>query len=110
MTKPNGPALFRKQIDQTIIPHDTLVPGYAGLDDQLTFNSQCSSQWDGLRHHAHIASQKFYNNIDKSTLLDPEQKILGVQGKQKSSANIDLANLSSSLERARRHSRPRGVD
>lgn len=31
-------------------------------DDVLAFNSQGSSQWDGLRHYAHQKTKRFYNN------------------------------------------------
>ena len=32
-------------------------------DDIWTFNTQSSSQWDGLRHFAYQKEQKFYNNV-----------------------------------------------
>ena len=32
-------------------------------DDVWTFNSQSSSQWDGLRHFAYQKAERFYNNV-----------------------------------------------
>jgi hypothetical protein len=32
-------------------------------DDVWTFNSQCTSQWDGLRHFGYQKEQKFYNGV-----------------------------------------------
>ncbi|KAK3365998.1 hypothetical protein B0T24DRAFT_637581 [Lasiosphaeria ovina] len=32
-------------------------------DDIWTFNSQCSSQWDGLRHFGYQKERKFYNGV-----------------------------------------------
>ncbi|MCJ1297817.1 hypothetical protein MMC08_000605, partial [Hypocenomyce scalaris] len=32
-------------------------------DDVWTFNTQSSSQWDGLRHFAYQEEQKFYNGV-----------------------------------------------
>jgi hypothetical protein len=32
-------------------------------DDVWTFNSQVSSQWDGLRHFAYQKEQKFYGGV-----------------------------------------------
>jgi len=32
-------------------------------DDVWTFNTQVSSQWDGLRHFAYQKEKKFYNGV-----------------------------------------------
>ena len=32
-------------------------------DDVWTFNSQSSSQWDGLRHFGYQKEAKFYNGV-----------------------------------------------
>lgn len=32
---------------------------------QISFNTQCSSQWDSLRHFAYQEEQKFYNGWDR---------------------------------------------
>jgi hypothetical protein len=36
---------------------------FYGNDDIWTFNSQCSSQWDGLRHFGYQKAGKFYNGV-----------------------------------------------
>lgn len=55
-------------------------------DDIWTFNTQCSSQWDGLRHYAYQKEKVFYNGV---TLDDIHEKdangnkttVNGIQGK-----------------------------
>ncbi|KAI9690533.1 MAG: hypothetical protein M1822_009496 [Bathelium mastoideum] len=42
----------------SLLPH-----GFHGYDDHLSFNTQTSSQWDGLKHYAHSASGQFYNGL-----------------------------------------------
>ncbi|CAL5875058.1 uncharacterized protein PFLUO_LOCUS9362 [Penicillium psychrofluorescens] len=37
-----------------------------GFDDEVTFNTQCSSQWDSLVHYAHQHSQLSYNGVRPS--------------------------------------------
>ena len=37
--------------------------GMVGLDDELEFNTQTSSQWDGLVHYAHQSSGLYYNGF-----------------------------------------------
>jgi hypothetical protein len=57
-------------------------------DDVWTLNSQCSTQWDGLRHWAYQSTGQFYNghtlkdffNEDKSMKSD----VLGIQNWEKS--------------------------
>jgi len=49
-------------------------------DDVWTFNSQSSTQWDGLRHFAYQKEQKFYNGVT----LD---QIHGTNGVEKSNIN-----------------------
>ncbi|KAI1080648.1 hypothetical protein F5B20DRAFT_538437 [Whalleya microplaca] len=45
--------------------HQELIrkPGRTVNDDVWTFNSQISSQWDGLRHFAYQKEQQFYNGV-----------------------------------------------
>ena len=42
-------------------------------DDVVSFNTQCSSQWDGFRHWAHQKTQMYYNGL-------PHEKILAKDG------------------------------
>ncbi|KAL1303379.1 hypothetical protein AAFC00_006774 [Neodothiora populina] len=51
-------------------------------DDVWTFNSQSSSQWDGLRHFAYQKEQKFYNGVTMADIhnTDNEQQNPHVNG------------------------------
>lgn len=40
-------------------------------DDTWTFNTQSSSQWDGLRHYAYQKEQRFYNNVSIDHIHHP---------------------------------------
>ena len=59
-------------------------------DDVWTLNSQCSTQWDGLRHWANQKTGQFYNghpledlfNEDKS-IKSPDSPVLGIQNWEK---------------------------
>ncbi|KAI9015234.1 hypothetical protein CLU79DRAFT_707637 [Phycomyces nitens] len=42
------------------------------------FNTQASSQWDGLRHFCHIDTKKFYNNTPASAITDSSEGRLGI--------------------------------
>ncbi|KAI1824768.1 hypothetical protein F4861DRAFT_234385 [Xylaria intraflava] len=54
-------------------------------DDVWTFNSQVSTQWDGLRHYAYQDAQLFYNGVAQSEIHAVDAKtgekstILGIQ-------------------------------
>jgi hypothetical protein len=56
------PALFgRSEIKHSYKP---LYPGDLAFDDCYdNFNTQSSTQWDGLRHVAHLGSGAFYNGV-----------------------------------------------
>jgi kynurenine formamidase len=45
---------------------------------QITFNTQKSSQWDGLRHFGYQEAQKFYMGVTKEEFSEPSGK-LGIQ-------------------------------
>lgn len=47
-------------------------------DDTLHFNTQVSTQWDGFRHYAHQASNKYFNGHTLDELL--ETKVNGIHG------------------------------
>ncbi|KAG2208602.1 hypothetical protein INT46_009144 [Mucor plumbeus] len=59
------PVLFgRSEIEHSYKP---LAPGNLAFDDCYNnFNTQSSTQWDGLRHVAHIGSGQFYNGVKPS--------------------------------------------
>lgn len=48
-------------------------------DDVWTFNSQCSSQWDGLRHFGYQKEQLFYNGVTVEQISgDGASKVNGI--------------------------------
>lgn len=54
-------------------------------DDVWTFNSQCSSQWDGLRHFGYQKEEVFYNGVTldqiHGTAADgTKSSVIGIQG------------------------------
>lgn len=55
------PGFGRKGLEQKII--DKGDAGFAVLDDELSLNTQCGSQWDSLKHFGHQASQMHYNGL-----------------------------------------------
>ncbi|OAD73698.1 hypothetical protein PHYBLDRAFT_112334 [Phycomyces blakesleeanus NRRL 1555(-)] len=62
-------------------PKHSIKPlgGGISFDDVYdNFNTQASSQWDGLRHFCHIGSGKFYNNISASDITDSSEGRLGI--------------------------------
>lgn len=67
MESPN-PALFgRTHINHT---YKAVIPNDLGFDDCYSnFNTQSSTQWDGLRHIAHLGSGQFYNGVKTSEVL-----------------------------------------
>ncbi|KAH8702277.1 hypothetical protein BGW36DRAFT_445885 [Talaromyces proteolyticus] len=66
------------------LPMDFIVPALLGRvgfskhihnkaprvinDDIVTFNTQCSSQWDSFRHFAYQAEGKFYNGVTQDDI------------------------------------------
>lgn len=61
------PGFGRKGLKHTVISFmDTPMPCH-GYDDEIEFNTQCSSQWDGLCHVAHQATAKGYNGVQTNT-------------------------------------------
>ncbi|KAI4598949.1 hypothetical protein KJ359_002364 [Pestalotiopsis sp. 9143b] len=59
---------------------------FTGNDDVWTFNSQISTQWDGLRHFGYQKEKLFYNGVTMEQIhaLDGEHgksTINGIQGK-----------------------------
>ncbi|KAK7543158.1 hypothetical protein IWX49DRAFT_505921 [Phyllosticta citricarpa] len=61
--------------------HQHLFPKPPRLvhDDVWTFNSQCSSQWDGLRHYAYQAEKLFYNGVTMDEISGEEaSKVNGI--------------------------------
>jgi hypothetical protein len=47
------PGFKRMPLEQKILDKSNPKSGWIGTDDELHFNTQASSQWDGFRHVAH---------------------------------------------------------
>ncbi|KAH7089251.1 hypothetical protein FB567DRAFT_328739 [Paraphoma chrysanthemicola] len=77
LTTPKTPGIGRHNYPFSHVLHcDT--PGLV-FDDSITFNTQISSQWDGLRHFAYQATQQFYNGITKASITAPGSSVIGLQ-------------------------------
>lgn len=64
-------------------------------DDIWTFNSQVSSQWDGLRHFAYQKEAKFYNGVTVEQISGKDSKghkstVNGIHGKPPSPEDTGL--------------------
>ncbi|KAH8844422.1 hypothetical protein MCOR27_011467 [Pyricularia oryzae] len=57
MTGAKYPEFPRKSLEQKLINKAPLKHAH---DDMWTFNSQCSSQWDGFRHYAYQKEQLYF--------------------------------------------------
>ncbi|PIG79517.1 hypothetical protein AARAC_000443 [Aspergillus arachidicola] len=57
LTGSSYPTLTRKTLDLKII---NKAPLKIAHDDEWSFNSQCSSQWDGFRHYAYQKEELYY--------------------------------------------------
>ncbi|KAM0748442.1 hypothetical protein T439DRAFT_358336 [Meredithblackwellia eburnea MCA 4105] len=63
----------RKHIDMTKVEG-----GWYGFDEEIHFNTQASSQWDGFRHFGHAESGLFYGGVTHAQLVDPAYTHLGI--------------------------------
>ncbi|KPM42904.1 hypothetical protein AK830_g3614 [Neonectria ditissima] len=61
-----------------VFHHSISGPGHV-LDDTITFNTQKSTQWDGLRHFAYQKEQLFYNGVTREEILQHPDGRLGLQ-------------------------------
>ncbi|PYI30071.1 putative cyclase [Aspergillus indologenus CBS 114.80] len=55
----------------------TLIPKGHANDDELDFNTQRSSHWDGLRHFPYTDTKQFYNGVTQHEIETSD--ILGIQ-------------------------------
>ncbi|KAJ5263390.1 hypothetical protein N7478_010995 [Penicillium angulare] len=70
--KPMNPR--RKKCSHTII-----AKGHAN-DDEIDFNTQSSSHWDGLRHFPYSDSKIFYNGVTQDDISGPDANTkIGIQ-------------------------------
>ena len=59
----NKPGFSRKGLEHQLISFQDSPFKVQGFDDVVSFNTQCSSQWDSLIHFAHQPSGMSYNGI-----------------------------------------------
>ncbi|KAJ5614026.1 hypothetical protein N7528_007680 [Penicillium herquei] len=57
LTASSYPLLTRKTLELKLI---NKAPNKIAHDDEWSFNSQCSSQWDGFRHYAYQKEELYY--------------------------------------------------
>ncbi|KAI5242772.1 hypothetical protein E4T42_07583 [Aureobasidium subglaciale] len=65
-----GRQIFHKQVYQK--------PPRIVNDDTWTFNTQSSSQWDGLRHFAYQKEAKFYNGVTLDDIHCDHSTVIGI--------------------------------
>lgn len=58
----------RRKFDQTLVDYQSLAGMYV-FDDELHFNTQSSSQWDGMTHCAIQKDGSFYNGLTYADVL-----------------------------------------
>ncbi|KAF9568205.1 hypothetical protein CPC08DRAFT_679795 [Agrocybe pediades] len=59
--------VFLKRIDQK-----TYV-----VDDEVSMNTQCGSQWDGFKHWSYYETGQFYNGLSVKDVLDETKDYIG---------------------------------
>lgn len=57
------PGFFRKGLEHKVISFQEGPLALHGFDDEVEFNTQCSSQWDSLVHYAHQPTGMSYNGV-----------------------------------------------
>ena len=62
----NTPGFFRKGLEHKVLSFKDSPLSLHGFDDEVEFNTQCSSQWDSLVHYAHQPTGKSYNGVQPS--------------------------------------------
>jgi len=62
----NTPGFGRKGLVHKVLNFQDSAFKLHGFDDEVEFNTQCSSQWDSLVHFAHQPTGKSYNGIQPS--------------------------------------------
>ncbi|KAI4149218.1 MAG: hypothetical protein L6R39_002551 [Caloplaca ligustica] len=66
LNKPTYPSYGRDRLKHVIRRRGP--EGRVVNDDVLDFNTQISSQWDGLRHYGYLEAQRYYNNTTDEQL------------------------------------------
>lgn len=78
-------------------------------EDHLSFNTQTSSQWDGLRHFGFRSTGTFYNGYTNAEL--EQSDVLGIQGQLSFRIDTTVADaMKDSVGQERWDSRSRRLD
>lgn len=68
----------RQKLSHNIIDNSTFS-GSASFDDEVSFNTQSGSQWDGLRHAVYRDQSLLYNGVTKQEIMGPDSTdVLGI--------------------------------
>ncbi|KAL9058776.1 MAG: hypothetical protein Q9206_001763 [Seirophora lacunosa] len=87
LSKPTYPSYGRDRLKHVIRRRGP--EGRVVNDDVLEFNTQVSSQWDGLRHYGYLDAQRYYNNTtDEQLHASPT---LGIDAFASSGASHNIA-------------------
>lgn len=73
---PHRPVFNRQQLEHKIVDN-SLFSQSMSFDDVVSFNTQSSSQWDGLRHVIHRQTGLLYNGVTKDEVTTTNK--LGLQ-------------------------------
>ncbi|KAK5170701.1 uncharacterized protein LTR77_005291 [Saxophila tyrrhenica] len=67
---------FRQRFEHEFLPQ----PPMALNDDAVSFNTQCSTQWDGFRHYGYQKPKKFYQGHTQEEFSTGQPGPLGIDG------------------------------
>lgn len=72
----------RKKLAMTLIDGFEVTKGQIlANDDEISFNTQISSQWDGLCHFAHQTTKLYYNGATHEQMQAGRDRPGSVHGK-----------------------------
>ncbi|KAF4615241.1 hypothetical protein D9613_002630 [Agrocybe pediades] len=74
--KPFPAAFGRKGLEHKVFWMKAVKSTFV-VDDEVSMNTQCGSQWDGFKHFSYYATHQFYNGLDVEDVLDESQGYVG---------------------------------
>jgi len=81
LDNPKLPVFRRQKLLHKIIDNSTFSNS-ASFDDEVTFNTQAGSQWDGLRHAVYRKKELLYIGVSKEEIQGPKSTdVLGINSK-----------------------------
>jgi hypothetical protein len=66
------PAFGRNGLQHKLIKYEP-INGQLVHDDEVSFNTQCGSQWDGFMHQGDQSSRAYYNGFKHSDTVCTEE-------------------------------------